>query len=235
MRSFIFLLLVCSLRLFHSSISQRVLQNKDFIGLGFVSLDFTPQIAGNASQIQIIVIVNSCISCTNIDVGDTITLYLPGFSRGSDASMDTSQSDSSDGNGLALSRFNISSWTEVSTELILTCTGTVLQGTKALVSVPIAAGIKLPKLGLRRNQVRSMNEFEVSANTDSHFGPKFRRTSSIQHPSMMVYYVQSTPPRRSASSSFLRSPSNPRSLAMLRFSGLSSARECLSPPPTYSP
>jgi hypothetical protein len=166
MRSGIILLLLFHFQAFYSSYlsgyndknNHKSLRSKDYSGLSALGLDFTPRIAGNVSQVQIIFTVSKCSTCSDIKPGDTITVHLPGFSRGSDASVDTSQNYLSDlstqQNAPLFSRFNVSSWSEATSQLILTCTGAVPQGSKTFISVPSAAGVMLPKLGLLQNQVR---------------------------------------------------------------------------------
>jgi hypothetical protein len=130
----------------------RSILSYNFTGVNAVSLDFAPRTAGITTQLKIEIQLNNCSSC-QIDPGETIILFLPGFSRGSDASFDTSQIYDSVLDGKKISRFNISSWIEASSQLILTCTENIPKGSHALIYVPTEAGIKLPNEGLRQNQV----------------------------------------------------------------------------------
>jgi hypothetical protein len=155
-----FLLSVCHVQVFSLSSlpdctkqrhSRSILSN-NFTGLSAVLLDFAPRTAGVPSQLRIEIQVNNCSLC-QIDSGETITLHLPRFSRGSDASFDTSQVYGAVWGSMKISGFNISSWTETSGQLVLICTERIPQGSRALIFVPQEAGIKLPKEGLQQSQV----------------------------------------------------------------------------------
>ena len=130
----------------------RSILSKNTTVLSGVSLDFSPRTAGVPSQLKIEIQVNNCRLC-QIDPGETITLHLPEFRRGSDASFDTSQAYGEVQGSMEISRFNISSWMETSSQLVLTCTKQIPEGSRALIFIPQEAGIKLPKAGLQPNQV----------------------------------------------------------------------------------
>jgi hypothetical protein len=157
-----FLLCLCHFQVYSSSSFPektkprhlRSISTRNFTGLSAVLLDFSPRTAGIPSQLKIEIQVNNCSLCYKIDPGETITLHLPGFSRGSDASFDTSQVYGTVWDSLKISRFNISSWFEATGQLVLTCTEQVPEGSRALIFVPQEAGIKLPKVGLRQSQVQ---------------------------------------------------------------------------------
>ena len=159
-------LLICHFQAYFSSILQGSNGYNDTAssqfgnntGLSDVELDFIPRVAGNISQVLVLVTVGTCSVCSDINPGDTITFSLPGFNRGSDASLDTSQLYELDDNTTLFGRFNVSSWNDATSQLILTCTGSVPQGSRTLISVPSAAGIMLPKLGLQQNQVLPMTQ-----------------------------------------------------------------------------
>jgi hypothetical protein len=157
----VFLLCVCHVQVFSFSPypdntkqrHSRSILSSNVTRLSAMSLDFAPRTAGFPSQLKIEIHVNNCSLCHQIDPGDTITLHLPGFSRGSDASFDTSQVYGAVWIGMKIGRFNISSWFETSSQLVLTCTERIPVGSQALVFVPQEAGIKLPKAGLHQSQV----------------------------------------------------------------------------------